>query len=101
VSDHRPQKRCWVAFADAERQFLWQVVLAADATVAEAIEEARRQSGEGLVPWDSASVGIFGEARTRAARPQDGDRIELYRPLREDPRLRRRTQAAPHRKEGR
>lgn len=93
MSDHRPQKRCVVAFADAERQYLWQVVLAADGTIAEAIEAARGQGRESLVPWDSAAVGIFGEARTRADRPEDGDRIELYRPLRGDPRLRRRAKA--------
>ncbi len=101
MSDHRPQKRCLVAFADAERQYLWQVVLAADATIAEAIAAARRQGRESVVPWDSAAVGIFGEARTRADRPEDGDRIELYRPLRGDPRLRRRAQSAPRPKESR
>jgi len=46
------------------------------------------------VPWDSAPVGIFGELRSRADVPQDGDRIELYRPLRQDPRERRRERAA-------
>ncbi|MDE2448577.1 MAG: RnfH family protein [Gammaproteobacteria bacterium] len=72
---------------------MWQVVLPAAATIAEAIEAARRQAHDADVPWDSAPVGIFGEARTRADLPADGDRIELYRPLRDDPRIRRRAKA--------
>ena len=95
MSDRQAHKRCVVAFAGAERQYLWQVVLAADASIAEAIEAARRQRRESDVPWDSAAVGIFGEARARADRPEEGDRIELYRPLRGDPRLRRRARSRP------
>lgn len=75
------------------RQYLWQVALPADATIGEAIEAARRQAQDALVPWDSAAVGIFGEARTRSDRPADGDRIELYRPLSGDPRARRRARS--------
>lgn len=86
-------KRCVIAFAGATRQYLWPVVLAADATIGEAIEAARRQAQDADVPWDSAPVGIFGELRSRADLPADGDRIELYRPLREDPRARRRIKA--------
>ncbi len=88
-----PAKHCVVAYADSARQYLWPVTLSAEATVAEAIEAARRQAQDVAVPWDSAPVGIFGEPRTRADLPADGDRIELYRPLREDPRQRRRAQS--------
>jgi len=87
-------KHCVVAFAGAARQSLWPVVLAADATIAEAIDAARRQAQDADVPWDTAPVGIFGEPRSRADLPVDGDRIELYRPLRDDPKSRRRAQSA-------
>ena len=87
------QKNCLVAYADAARQYLWAVRLPAEATIAEAIAAARRQAQEADVPWDSAPVGIFGEPRTRADLPRDGDRVELYRPLSEDPKVRRRAQA--------
>jgi len=87
------QKHCLVAYADSTRQYLWPVVVSADATIAEAIEAARRQAPDVDIPWDSAPVGIFGEARSRGDLPADGDRIELYRPLRQDPRQRRRTQS--------
>lgn len=90
---HPAEKHCLVAFAGPAGQFLWQVVLPAQATVAEAIEAARRQASEPGIPWESAPVGIFGEVRSRADVPADGDRIELYRPLRDDPRQRRRAQS--------
>lgn len=79
-----------VAYADPVRQYLWPVVLPADATIAEAIEAARRQAPDVDAPWDSAPVGIFGEPHSRSDLPADGDRIELYRPLADDPRVRRR-----------
>lgn len=88
-----PDKHCVVAYADSARQYLWPVALPAEATIAAAIEAARRQAPDVDVPWDSAPVGIFGEPRTRANLPADGDRIELYRPLPNDPKERRRAQS--------
>lgn len=87
------EKHCVVAYADGAHQYLWPVALPAEATIAEAIAAARRQAPAVDVPWDSAPVGIFGEPRSRADVPADGERIELYRPLREDPRARRRAKA--------
>jgi len=88
------RKHCLVAYAAPARQYLWPVELSADATIGEALEAARRQAPDGEIPWDTAPVGIFGELRSRADRPADGDRIELYRPLRDDPRARRRAQSS-------
>jgi hypothetical protein len=67
--------------------------LPAQATIAEAIEAARRQAPDVEVPWDAAPVGVFGEPRSRTDVPADGDRIELYRPLSDDPKKRRRAQS--------
>jgi uncharacterized protein len=91
--DKSPEKHCIVAYAGSAREHLWPVALPLDATIGEAIDVARRQAGGEEIPWDTAPVGIFGERRSRADRPADGDRIELYRPLREDPRTRRRAQS--------
>ena len=98
-------KRCVVAYATRERQYLWSVELAGDATIADALAAARNHAereSAGLDPtlWDLAPVGVFGEPRTRAARVQDGDRIELYRPLRADPRARRRERVQRERHKG-
>jgi hypothetical protein len=88
-------KRCVVAYATRERQYLWSLELPAAATIADALAAARRSAerdSAGIDPgvWEAAPVGVFGELRARDARYEDGDRIELYRPLRADPRSRRR-----------
>lgn len=91
-------KKCIVAFATPAKQWLWWVSLHDEATVAEALAQARERSmdnsppAEGNVPWD-ADVGIFGELCDRSTVPRDGDRIELYRPLTSDPKESRRERA--------
>jgi uncharacterized protein len=94
------RKRCVVAYATRERQYLWAVDVDADATIADAIEAARQLADEPDVPWDTAPVGIFGEVRERSDRPAEGDRIEIYRPLANDPRDRRRERVQRQRKAG-
>jgi hypothetical protein len=83
-------KHCLVAYAMTEQQYLWRVELAAGASIQDAISAARAQAPGLNVPWDDAPVGIYGELRTRADLPADGDRIELYRALPRDPREERR-----------
>jgi putative ubiquitin-RnfH superfamily antitoxin RatB of RatAB toxin-antitoxin module len=85
-------KRCIVVYATPGRQFQWSVDLPNAATVADALAVARAQANMAELPWDTAPVGIFGERCERTAMPQDGDRIEMYRALRSDPRARRRAQ---------
>jgi putative ubiquitin-RnfH superfamily antitoxin RatB of RatAB toxin-antitoxin module len=87
------RKRCQVAYAGLRRQRIVTVELPSEATVGDAIAAARRVAADEEVAWESAPVGIFGAPRTRADVPLDGDRIELYRPLRADPRERRRAAA--------
>lgn len=86
-------KRCTVAYATPSRQWLWELTLPAEADVGEALRQAREQAAGVDAPWDG-DVGIFGELCTRAAIPRDGDRIEIYRPLRSDPKASRRARAA-------
>jgi uncharacterized protein len=86
-------KRCLVVFALPDRQWQWQVDLPEQGTVGDALVLARAQATEADVAWDSADVGIFGEPCDRAARPREGDRIEIYRPLNSDPKESRRARA--------
>lgn len=90
-------KRCWVAYAARDRQYLWEVELPAGASVADALLAARIAADVGGEPapilWDEAAVGIFGEPCERGAIPRDGDRIELYRALLKDPKQARRERA--------
>jgi putative ubiquitin-RnfH superfamily antitoxin RatB of RatAB toxin-antitoxin module len=94
-------KRCVVAYATPEHQYLWTIDLPPEATVGDALAAARgfaadtrttRGTRQELdeIPWETAPVGIFGAACNREAVPRDGDRIEIYHPLRSDPRDRRR-----------
>ena len=85
-------KRCTVAYATPERQWLWVVTLPDGATVADALAQARAQAAGLDVAWN-ADVGVFGELCDRAAVPRDGDRIEIYRPLKADPKASRRERA--------
>jgi putative ubiquitin-RnfH superfamily antitoxin RatB of RatAB toxin-antitoxin module len=109
VSDARSApgaKRCLVAYATRERQYLWHIELPGEATIADALAAARRaaeRESAGLDPalWEAAPVGVFGELRARNAQAQDGDRIELYRPLHADPRARRRERVQRERRKGR
>ncbi|TLY79196.1 MAG: RnfH family protein [Gammaproteobacteria bacterium] len=94
-----PGKRCLVAYATRERQYLWSVELSPEASILDALIAARAAAGPSLdIPWDSAAVGIFGERRARADPCADGDRIELYRALRGDPREQRRQRVARERR---
>ena len=85
-------KNCTVVYAIAERQWLWQVALDDAADVGAALAAARQQAGTLEVPWDG-DVGIFGELCARNAPLRDGDRVEIYRPLRSDPKESRRERA--------
>jgi putative ubiquitin-RnfH superfamily antitoxin RatB of RatAB toxin-antitoxin module len=89
-----PGRKCCVVVWSAPGGLLEATVeVAEDATVSEVIAAARRRSQDETVPWESAPVGIFGELCDRRTLPRDGDRIELYRPLRIDPKAARRSRA--------
>jgi len=85
-----PAKRCTVVYATPERQYTRTVELPATATVQEALVSACCGAG---IPWESAAIGIFGEPVEREHVPRDGDRIEILRPLQQDPKLARRERA--------
>ena len=94
------RKRCTVAWATPVRQYLWSLELPPGATIADALAAARRAAGtaQPAIPWDTAPVGVFGEPRLRHEVFADGDRIELYRPLRHDPREQRRARVQRERR---
>jgi hypothetical protein len=100
-----PPKHCVVAWATRTRQYLWPVELDAHASIAAALAAARARVGESVygeeIPWDSAPVGVFGAPRRRSDPCAEGDRIELYRALQRDPRLRRREQVERERRRAR
>lgn len=83
-----------VVFALPRRQALVTVTLEEGATVSDAIAQSSLSS---LFPdWDigKCAVGVWGRIAARDQRLQQGDRVEIYRPLLIDPREARRALAA-------
>ncbi|NDY94554.1 RnfH family protein [Wenzhouxiangella limi] len=74
-----------VAAALPDRQVVVPLVLSEGATVQHAIDAAGLDSRLPEFEFDNRRIGIFG----RVCRPdrllRDGDRVELYRPLKADP----------------
>ena len=86
--------RIEVAYAIPERQVLLAVDVPVGCTVAEAIElSAIRQEIPELVV-DPDAVGIFSKKAALDHRLDEGDRVEIYRPLIADPKESRRKRAA-------
>ena len=63
------------------------------ATVADAIEAWRRQTG---CDMPAGRVGIWGRPRAVTTRLAEGDRVEIYRPLQADPMEARRARQRRH-----
>jgi putative ubiquitin-RnfH superfamily antitoxin RatB of RatAB toxin-antitoxin module len=81
-----------VAYAEADRQFLRRIDLAPGATVAQAIE-ASGVAREFAIDVGLLAVGIWSKPVARDALLRAGDRVELYRPLKADPKETRRLRA--------
>lgn len=90
---HTEELSIELAFATPAKQELLTLVVPAGTTVALAIELsgiAARFAEENL---PELQAGIWGKPVDRQHRLQNGDRIELYRPLAIDPREARRLRA--------
>src|SRR4051812_42862052 len=84
--------RVSVVYADLQRQITRDIEIGADATVGDAIAASgiRHELSPDFSPAD---IGVFGTKVARDAPLHDGDRIELYRPLKIDPKEARRKRA--------
>ena len=98
--EHIGALRVEVVFASPERQELVGLEVAEGTTVAQAIEQS--QLAEKFPEHDLArcAVGVWGQVVGRDRRLRDGDRVEIYRPLRMDPQEARRELAAKGRSMG-
>jgi putative ubiquitin-RnfH superfamily antitoxin RatB of RatAB toxin-antitoxin module len=84
--------RIEMVYAAPDRQQLLELELPAGTTVAEAL---RRSGMEGLL--GQSGVGVFGRPVETNHVLQDGERVEIYRPLVVDPKEARRRRAAASR----
>lgn len=74
-----------LVYALPRREKIVSIMVPEGATVRDALVKAGFDDG--------GSVGIFGEPATPETKLSDGDRIELYRPLKIDPKEARRRRA--------
>lgn len=76
--------RVEVVYAGRDRRWRVELDVAPGTTAGEAIES----SGilEACPDLDASSIGVFGEHVERDRVLEDGDRVEIYRPLSADPR---------------
>jgi putative ubiquitin-RnfH superfamily antitoxin RatB of RatAB toxin-antitoxin module len=90
-----------VVAALPDRQILLTLRLPAGATVADALERADLHRQLPDFPVDLDRVGVFGKKCDLARPLSNGDRVELYRPLRADPKEVRRQLASLERSDDR
>ncbi len=82
-----------IVFAQAHRAVVKSLALPQGANLAQAIELAALDGDFSDLDLSSAPLGIFGQIARRDQVLKDGDRIEIYRPLAEDPKTARRKRA--------
>ena len=88
------QLRVRVVHAAADAQYQRELTVAAGTTVAAAIQLSGIAKAAGLKENEMAHLGIFGRSVAPDTVLRDGDRVEIYRELKIDPREARRRRAA-------
>lgn len=86
-----------VAVAWPELQVVVALRLAEGATVADAIEHSGLRERFPDLNISPDRIGVFADRRAPGDLLQDGDRVEIYRPLRVDPKVARQLAAAAKR----
>jgi putative ubiquitin-RnfH superfamily antitoxin RatB of RatAB toxin-antitoxin module len=85
--------RVSVVYAESGRQLVRELEVAPGTTVAEAIRLSAIGELATLSEADLTRAGIFGKPVAASATLRDGDRVEIYRPLKIDPKEARRRRA--------
>ncbi len=86
-----------VAYAQEREQFIFVEQVAEGCTVGDAL--AQSQFMQEFPEVNTDKVGIFGKVVNKDQVLREGDRIEVYRPLKVDPRERRRKNVEDERKQ--
>ncbi|WP_373017915.1 RnfH family protein [Thiomicrorhabdus sp.] len=89
--------RIEVAYALPKEQYLFEQQVEEGCTVEQALKSSKLMEEFPLLDIDK--VGIFGKQVTLDTVLREGDRIEVYRPLKVDPRDRRRQQVESERRQ--
>ena len=86
--------RVSVVYSTPDRAFRHDLDLPAGATAGDAIERSAIVSEAGIPDENLRHIGIFGRPVDRQTILRDGDRVEIYRPLKIDPKEARRRRAS-------
>jgi putative ubiquitin-RnfH superfamily antitoxin RatB of RatAB toxin-antitoxin module len=79
-----------LVYALADGQALCSVTLPRGSTIQDALERSGIIRLFPDVDFSACRVGVFGKVRSRDTLLSDGDRVEIYRPLRAEPKEARR-----------
>ena len=88
----QPEIQVEVVYAAPERAFVRTLILPVGSCVRDALQQSGINDAAGIHAEDMP-VGIYGEPATHETLLNDGDRVELYRPLITDPKVARRGRA--------
>lgn len=86
--------RVQVVYAYADRQALLNVEAPTDATLERVIRDSGILTQFPEIDLRQLAIGVYGVRASLTDVVRDGDRIEIYRPLRVDPKEARRRRAA-------
>ncbi len=82
-----------VVYARSDRQALLTLTLEEGASVEQAIQASGILEQFTEIDWLTHKVGVFGQPRQLSDKVKSGDRVEIYRPLKQDPMDARRQRA--------
>jgi uncharacterized protein len=74
-----------LVYALADEQHVLQLQLSEGASIADALQVAKKDPLFACFPLQDLTTGIWGEVKPVGYLLSSGDRLELYRPLRIDP----------------
>jgi hypothetical protein len=82
-----------VCYALPDQQYVFNVTVPAGSTLGDAIRRSGILDECPHINLQQNRVGVFSELRSLDDRVEEGDRIEIYRPLKADPKEARRRRA--------
>ncbi len=86
--------RVEIVYAEPQHSIIRPFTLTAGALVRDALAKAASDPAFSQVDLENSPVGIFGKLTRADQVLNDGDRIEIYRPLKQEPKVARRSRAA-------
>ena len=93
MSTDKPVIAVEVVYATAHQQLLRRLNLPIGSTVIQAVEQSGLLQAMPETDFDPSRLGVFSRRVTPDHLLQDGDRVEIYRPLTLDPKDARRRRA--------